>query len=241
MRPATEEWIRVDSGRRNAPRIKARLKVRFKSANAFISEYTHNISKGGLFVRTGKPCASGSLVEVVLVIPETEQEVVATGEVIHIVTPEEATDKQPAGMGLQLREIDPLDQTTIETFINEKLRSEIPADGLGRREHRRFETRIRVRFGSREALLEEYTHNISHGGIFIRTATPKGLGEQLKIILTHPTSGQEMELQGEVVRIVSEADAKVANQPPGMGVRFLNLDRFAREQLEAFMQETPSA
>jgi type IV pilus assembly protein PilZ len=226
----------MDSGRRQSPRIKARLKVRFKNASAFITEYTHNISKGGLFVRTGKSCELDSLVQVVLVIPETGQEVVATGKVVRVVTIEQADNKQPAGMGLQLYEIDPNDQKSIETYITDKFRSETPADGLGRRQHLRFETRIRVRFGSREALFEEYSHNISHGGIFIRTNTPKAMGEPLKIILTHPVTGHELQLEGEVVRVVTEAQAEEGH-PPGMGVRFLNLDRSSIEQIKAFMKD----
>jgi len=76
-----------DTGRRKDIRINARLKARFKDASAFIYEYTHNISKGGLFVRTQNPCDMGCMVEVVIIIPETEKEIPALGEVIHIVSP----------------------------------------------------------------------------------------------------------------------------------------------------------
>ena len=58
-----------DEGRRGNLRIKARLKVRFKDANSFITEYTHNISKGGLFVRTKKPFKQGTMIEIVLIMP----------------------------------------------------------------------------------------------------------------------------------------------------------------------------
>ena len=225
----------VDPSRRQSPRIKARLKVRFKNANAFISEYTQNISKGGLFVRTKKPCASGSMVEVVLVVPDTEQEVTAVGEVCHVVDAEAATEAQPAGMGLELKEISPEAKAMIEAYISDKLKEASPADGLGRREHRRYETRIRVRFGSLEALMEEYSHNLSHGGVFIRTSNPKPLNEKLKIILAHPVTQEEMILDGEVVRIVTVEEAQKTGQPPGMGVRFDNLDKFAIDQLQAFI------
>jgi type IV pilus assembly protein PilZ len=225
----------VDPSRRQSPRIKARLKVRFKNANAFISEYTQNISKGGLFVRTRKPCASGSIVEVVLVIPDTEQEVSAMGDVIHVVDAEAATEARPAGMGLELKEISPEAKALIEGYISDRLKEELPADGLGRREHRRYDTRIRVRFGSLEALFEEYSHNLSHGGIFIRTSNPKPLQEKLKIILTHPVTQEEILLEGEVVRLVTVDDAQKTGQPPGMGVRFDDLDQFAIEQLQAFI------
>jgi type IV pilus assembly protein PilZ len=224
-----------DSGRRKNVRIKAKLKVRFKDVSAFIAEYTHNISKGGLFVRTGKPCELGSFVQVIIILPEGDKEVPALGEVIHVVSADQATSAQPAGMGIELKEITPEDQQMIEKFIEDKLKQDQYADGLGRREHRRYEARIRVRFGSLEALIEEYTHNISHGGIFIRTRNPKKLNERVKVILAHPQSGEEMIMDGEVVRVVSDHESQVTGQPPGMGVRFLTMDKYTRDQLSAFI------
>lgn len=224
-----------DEGRRSSVRVKARLKVRFKNAHTFISEYTHNISKGGLFIRTTKPCNLRDKLEVVLVLPESEEEIVALGEVIHIVPVEEATDKTPAGMGLQLIELKLDDQKKIEEYINKRLRTDGGVDYRGRREHQRFETRIKVRFESREALLDEYVHNISHGGIFIATSKPKQLNEVLSLVLIHPETGQEMMLEGEVVRVVSEEEAKRTGQKQGMGIRFLNIDHFVRKQLEEFI------
>jgi uncharacterized protein (TIGR02266 family) len=223
------------SGRRTGVRIKARLKVRFKDTSAFISEYTHNISKGGLFVRTAKPCATSSMVEVVLVLPVSGTEITAVGEVIHVVTPEEATEVRPAGMGIELKQIDEKDHKLIEDFIHDNLKSGQGVDGLGRRRHERFETRIRVKFGSLEALMEEYSHNISHGGIFIRTNAPKKLHEKLKIILTHPETGEEMILDGEVVRVVSPEEAGQTSHPVGMGIKFLSLDGYTSDQLSAFI------
>jgi uncharacterized protein (TIGR02266 family) len=221
-----------DTGRRNDPRVKARLKVRFHDAKAFITEYTHNISKGGLFVRTHKPCESQSLVEVVLVLPETEQEITARGKVIHIMTPEKATEAHPAGMGLELQEITPADQKIIAAFIKDRLER----DKVDRRQHPRYEAKIRVRFGSLEALIEEYSHNISHGGIFIKTNNPKKLGEHLRIILTHPQNGQELTLDGEVIRIVTQLQAQQIGHPPGMGVLFLNVNPDIKKQINTFIK-----
>ncbi len=224
-----------DNGRRSNVRVKAKLKVRFKDTSAFISEYTHNISKGGLFVRTGKPCEKNSFVQVILIMPETENEVSAVGEVIHVITPGQATDSQPSGMGIELKEISQADQKLIEDFIRDKLKSDAEKESLGRREHQRYETKIRVRFGSREALAEEYTHNISHGGIYIRTKSPKKLREKLIIILTHPDTGAEMELEGEVVRVVSEDESYRTGQPAGMGIRFLTMGHDTKAQITAFI------
>ena len=225
----------LDTGRRKDVRVKARLKVRFKNARAFISEYTHNISKGGLFIKTQKPCAMQDVVEVVLLLPGTEQEISCLGEVAHVCPPSEASDQNPAGMGLQLKELAGADREQIEQFITHEIEASGGVGAEGRRQHTRYEARIRVRFGSKDALLEEFMHNISHGGIFVQTERPKPLHERMMIILTHPDSQEEMILHGEVVRIVLPAEADATDQKAGMGVRFLEMDEYTRKQLEDFI------
>jgi len=219
-----------------AGKVKARLKVRFRSPSAFISEYNHNISKGGIFIRSKNPFPPGTKVEVVLVVPELDDEISAVGEVIHTVSPEEATDKKPSGMGVDLKGMEDSNKQKIEGYIKSKLGDQ--AKSMERRKHKRYESRIKVRFGSLEALKEEYMHNISHGGIFIRTSRPKKLREQIKILLVHPDTGKEMELEGEVVRVVGEEEAGKTGQPPGMGVRFTDLNNETKDALATFINSS---
>jgi type IV pilus assembly protein PilZ len=225
-----------DTGRRGDARVKARLKVRFKSMNAFISEYTHNISKGGIFIRTKNLCSLRDKVEVVLILPESEKEINLLGEVIHVVPEDKATAQKPTGMGIQISRINDEDRALIESFINKRLKEE-GMEGLDdRREHKRHPSRLKVRFGSKEALVEEYIHNISHGGIFIQTTKPKSLHEELDIILVHPETGGEYKLSGEVIRIVTEDDIKKHPRlRPGMGIRFLEMDEFHKTQIDEFI------
>lgn len=223
-----------DDGRRAEPRVKAKLKVRFKNAESFINEYTHNISKGGVFIRTTQPRALRERVEVVLIIPEEETEVSALGEVIHVVTPDKATEYMPAGMGIQIVELKKEDQEKIESFINSRLKRD--EQGMGRREHQRVEARIRVKFESKKALVEEYIHNISHGGIFIATTKPRQVGESISVILIHPETEQEMLLRGEVVRVVSPEEAKKQQAQPGMGIKFSALEPYVKSQIDEFIR-----
>jgi type IV pilus assembly protein PilZ len=223
-----------DQGRRAAARIKAKLKVRFKSADSFINEYTSNISKGGLFIRTNTPCELRDRVAIVLVIPGTEMEVTALGEVIHVIGADQATAGMPAGMGIQLLELKKEDQERIEGYIKAELKLE--ADILGRRQHARVETRLRVRFESKEALVEEYIHNISHGGIFIQTKKPKQVGEHITLVLIHPETSQEIMLKGEVARVVTEENALKSNTHPGMGIKFKEMEPYVRKQIDEFIK-----
>jgi len=223
-----------DQGKRVAPRVKARLKVKFKNPESFINEYTHNISKGGIFIRTPKPCGLRDKLEIVLVLPKTEEEIAVLGEVIHVVPEDKASEHMPAGMGLQILEFKKADQEKIEAFIKESLKTE--ADVLSRREHMRIDTRIRVKFESKEALVEEYIHNISHGGIFIQTLKPKLVGEHISVILIHPNTSQEILLHGEIARVVSADDAKRLNIQPGMGIKFKELDPYVKHQIDEFIK-----
>lgn len=227
----------VDNGRRQSPRIKAKLKIRFKDTSSFISEYTHNISKRGVFIRTKKPCKLGDQVQVVIVIPETEEEISALGVVIRIVTPDEATSALPAGMGIQIDKIDRKDQDKIEEFINLNLVHPDHGSAEERRNNKRYETRVRVLFGSKQALVEEYIRNISHGGIFIQHDKPMPEGEILMIVLVHPNSGKKMALKGEVVRVITPKDVEAnPHLKSGMGIRLLEMDDDVKEQLDEFIK-----
>jgi type IV pilus assembly protein PilZ len=219
--------------RRSDPRVRANLKVRFKNAESFITEYTQNISKGGVFIRTTSPCNPQDRVELALVLPEDDSEIQAAGKVVHVVTADQATEQTPAGMGIQILDLKKEDQEKIVGFINSKL--DQGPDTESRREHVRVETRIRLRFKNKETLLEQYIDNISQGGIFIATSAPKPVGDQIALILIHPETGEELLLHGEVVRVVDGKD-----RAPGMGIQFHSMNGFLRKQLDEFIQEVTS-
>jgi type IV pilus assembly protein PilZ len=216
------------------PAVKARIKLRFKTAESFIDEYSHNISQGGLFIRTSKPCNLREKVEIVLIIPEDESEIIVLGEVVSIVPAEQARDEFPAGMGIQILELKEEDQKKIENFISSKLKREPDPESM--RAHARVEKRLRVRFESREALSEEYAHNISQGGIFIATSKPQPVGESITIVLIHPETGQELLLHGDVARVVPPEDAARLNSQPGMGIKFRDLVPPVMAQIDAFIR-----
>ena len=93
---------------RKEQRLAARLKVRFKSAQEFVDEYTENISFGGMFIQGKTDISLKSRIEVILVLPDSDKEVKAIAEVVHIVTDEMvgllSGDRVP-GFGVQFIEI----------------------------------------------------------------------------------------------------------------------------------------
>src|SRR6478672_2569924 len=95
-----------DDERRDGPRVPITLKVDYKRLNTFFADYTKNISKGGTFIRTKKPLEIGTEFVFVLTLPEPSLDgagvkLELTGKVMRVVSEDEATADNPAGMGIR--------------------------------------------------------------------------------------------------------------------------------------------
>jgi type IV pilus assembly protein PilZ len=76
------------------------LTVEYKRLNAFFADYTKNIGRGGTFIATSKPLPIGTEFAFRLVIPTLPEPLRLRGRVQWIVGAEDASDEQPAGMGI---------------------------------------------------------------------------------------------------------------------------------------------
>ena len=65
-------------------RCNASLKVSYNSYNEFITEYTKNVSKGGLFINTKRHHEISEIVEISLIVPGLGRPLIIKGEVVHI-------------------------------------------------------------------------------------------------------------------------------------------------------------
>ena len=104
--------------------------------------------------------------------------------------------------------------------------------GDERRESGRATLELPVEYDRLNALLSDYTHNISRGGTFIRTDRPLGVGTTLSFTIRAPELGEPIVLRG-VVRWVVDAEQARAGRTPGMGVAFVYDSPEHREALEA--------
>jgi type IV pilus assembly protein PilZ len=89
-----------------------------------------------------------------------------------------------------------------------------------------------VEYDRLNALLSDYTHNISRGGTFIRTDRPLDVGTVLSFTIRAPELGEPIVLRG-VVRWVVDAGQAGAGRAPGMGIAFVYDSPAHRESLEA--------
>jgi type IV pilus assembly protein PilZ len=89
-----------ESDRRKEQRTPIELRVEYKRLNSFFADYTKNISKGGTFICTDRPLPIGTEFLFKLIVPTLEKPLSIKGRVHWIVTPENATEEQAAGMGI---------------------------------------------------------------------------------------------------------------------------------------------
>ncbi len=89
-----------------------------------------------------------------------------------------------------------------------------------------------VEYDRLNALLSDYTHNISRGGTFIRTERPLPVGTPLSFTIRAPQLGDPLVLQGSVRWIVDPAQAS-ERRPPGMGIAFIYESPSQKSELEA--------
>ena len=69
---------------------------------------------------------------------------------------------------------------------------------------------------------EDYSRNISAGGLFLNTtATVPPIGAQVEISFHIPGVREALVLRAEVVRVVSEEDAAANGTDAGVGLSFL--------------------
>ena len=109
------------------------LKVEYKRLNSFFSDYTRNISKGGTFIRTGKPLDVGTEFVFKLHVPTLEEPLRIRGRVHWVVTQEDldagrARGRKEPGMGIRFVYDDDGEKIAIERRVEA-----IMVDSLGQR------------------------------------------------------------------------------------------------------------
>jgi uncharacterized protein (TIGR02266 family) len=106
-------------------------------------------------------------------------------------------------------------------------------DDAQRRVYRRYAVELDLSLGSTHNFYAGLVENVSVGGVFIATHLCRPVGEQLDITIHLAEGDVPVRGVGEVrwVRALSEAE----NTPPGMGVRFLQLEPGGREAIERFL------
>ncbi len=93
---------------------------------------------------------------------------------------------------------------------------------------------LQVRGESGKAFFFGYAVNLSLGGIFIQTTNPKEPGTRVRLQIPLQRDLPPIECGAEVAWV--QPFAARSKHPPGMGLRFTELDEKAAARLEAFLK-----
>ncbi|MFO0671742.1 MAG: TIGR02266 family protein [Polyangiaceae bacterium] len=108
---------------RKDPRAKiVSLNVRYKSATVdeFIDNHSHDVSRGGLFIKTSTPFAQGTLLKFEIRLSSDQPVIAGVGRVVWKREPSQAAGERPAGMGVKFIKIDDRSRALIERLVTTK-------------------------------------------------------------------------------------------------------------------------
>jgi Tfp pilus assembly protein PilZ len=179
------------------------LRIAFGSPEDFQREYLANLVNGGAFVATREDLPLRERVRVELLLSFCDRRLVLEGEVVHRVTPEMAQMGAPPGVAIQFD--GPAHHVRAQL---EPLRSASGAEphrppDSGRRRAPRTKARVPARLDGVTAELRGTTRDLSQTGALVSVpGEGVSVGDRVRLALTHPTSGEAMEVDGIVVREV---------------------------------------
>jgi uncharacterized protein (TIGR02266 family) len=128
-------------------------------------------------------------------------------------------DEQSRNRCFQAGADDYLSKPITKKDLFEKIKKFIPIE---KRQYPRVPIRVSATCLEEEQLYNNYTLDISQGGIFIETITPLSAGVEIGLEFQLPRPPGPISVRGIVVRKVMPEDVR-GNQVPGMGIKFLNL------------------
>jgi uncharacterized protein (TIGR02266 family) len=106
---------------RQQPRHQARLCIHYGSDDQLLSDYSINLSTGGLFLETSHILPVETPLEIEFILPEREEPIRCSARVAWVNHPELPNKPNlPGGMGLQFRDITLKDLDAIRDFIKKE-------------------------------------------------------------------------------------------------------------------------
>ncbi len=111
---------------RKSERLQHELLVAYRTVDGFITDWAVNISRGGIFINTRNPLAVGSIVRLIVSLPDAAFPFDLTGRVIRS-HPFDPGSNQVAGMGIEFIDVDADKLSRLERFVD-RLRKELPGE-----------------------------------------------------------------------------------------------------------------
>ena len=98
------------------------LNVRYKSATVdeFIENHAHDVSRGGIYIKTGSPFPPGTLLKFEIRLASDQAVIAGVGRVVWKREAGTASGERPAGMGVKFIKIDEPSKAVIDKLVNTK-------------------------------------------------------------------------------------------------------------------------
>ena len=109
---------RSSGDKRSEKRCPIALRVSYKTFNEFIDEYTKNVSKRGMFIRTKRHHALHDIAELLLHVPELPHPVRIKGEIVHV--ERDALLEEDCGVGVKFIDIDDQSRGALISYIKSR-------------------------------------------------------------------------------------------------------------------------
>src|ERR1700733_13010450 len=96
------------------------LNVRYKSATVdeFIENHAHDVSKGGIYIKTANPFPAGTLLKFEIRLSSDQAVITGVGRVVWKRDAPQANGDRPAGMGVKFIKIDDPSKTVIDKLVS---------------------------------------------------------------------------------------------------------------------------
>jgi Tfp pilus assembly protein PilZ len=210
------------------------LRVAFQTAAELRRELETNLARGGLFVPSREPAELREEVTVEVELAFHGTRVRLPAEVVAVVAPELAHAGGTPGVAVQILEPAAAIVARFAPLVGAP--APAPAHGERRRSPRRG-ARVVGRLASADASLAIRTRDLSHAGVLVSLegAPPAPVGENVLLALVHPVTGQELEVEGTVVRHVESAGSV-----PALAVAFSTREA-SRPEVQRFVDDLQAA
>ncbi len=116
---------------------------------------------------------------------------------------------------------------TVQKFLNVAARAEV-----------RSPVRMQVIYGNAE-LFKGYSVNLSSGGLFLETDNPLPPEESLTLKFHAPNQSQPVCCRGSVAWVNHPDSLCCPSLPPGMGIKFVNLDLEDLHRIRTLLKDSP--
>jgi uncharacterized protein (TIGR02266 family) len=105
----------------------------------------------------------------------------------------------------------------------------------------RFDLGVTASLKSSEGSCPVLAKNIGVGGVFVATESLRSVGDRLALTFALPGVDKPISIKTEVRWIREKASAGPGDYPPGMGLRFIDLDIRSAVAVRTFLRDMESS